>query len=37
MLGKSLVKIRLVLAEEFHYNEARTNVAWSYVPKTVDN
>ena len=32
-----LVKIRLVLVEIYHYNETRTNVAWSNVPKTVAN
>ena len=36
--GQNLVKIRLVLADIHHYNEtrtniARTNVAWSNVPR----
>ena len=40
--GQSLVKIRLVLAEIFHYTSTRTiiagtNVAWSNVPEIVAN
>ena len=39
---QSLVKIRLVLADIFHYTSTRTyvagtNVAWSNVPETVAN
>ena len=42
ILGQSLVKIRLVLADIYHYNETRrnvagTNVAWSNVPMTSSN
>ena len=35
--GQSLVKIKLLLAEIYHYNETRTNVAWSYAPRHVPN
>ena len=34
-VDQSLVRIRLELAEVFHYTETGTNVAWSNVPKTV--